>query len=707
MAQPRRDPQALATLPIASMSSHEISAFWVLEDTSGYQERAAEVHKGSAPIALRLYRVKGSQAELVGETAYVPKSEKRSREVKGPLALGLVKQARIRPGGVIAVGSRLARGTALLDGLTEQGLEYVVALTSADGEEQFTGTPERKDILRSRLTAAKWNPSKISAPDSSAIYQVAELGQVTQRGMRGARCVALSAGGISDYRRGLIVGATSLSSCYTSEQVARLLGWTRWIRFVSRRTRRVEAVAGLPLASSFVGKPDATSRLITDLTARVNLKIARKLDRAAAAEELGGLWDSAGSLKGRLAAGKQRLNVIELFAGAGGMGLGFLMAGGLERRYRVLFSGEIDPVYATTLKINHHFLRRGKYVEQDDVPEDTHAADLRSSSAMERAQAAAESYGGVDIVIGGPPCQGFSNANRNSYSSKNPNNKLVDTYVDYVVRLRPRVFIMENVQGILWTPRHDTHEQLSVAQHVASRFAAAGYRLFPKLVDAAWFGVPQHRNRFFLLGVHSDLGYAQDEFGEWGPYPRPTHGPTGSRPFTTVRQAIEDLPAIENGEAREEMPYVGVEGDENVFLAQMRTWAPEDRIWDHVTSRHAEYVLERYNEIPEGGNWSSIAHMMTNYADVKRTHSNIYHRLKWAEPSITIGHYRKAMLIHPAQNRGLSLREASRLQSFPDWFRFAGSENGVEGGLTHKQQQLGNAVCPLVTKAVAEHLLKL
>jgi len=98
---------------------------------------------------------------------------------------------------------------------------------------------------------------------------------------------------------------------------------------------------------------------------------------------------------------------------------------------------------------------------------------------------------------------------------------------------------------------------------------------------------------------------------------------------------------------------------------------------------------------------------MTNYADVQRTHSNIYKRLGWDEPSITIGHYRKSMLIHPSQHRGLSLREAARLQSFPDWFRFAGSPNGGQAGLMHKQQQLANAVCPRVTAAVADFILKL
>src|SRR5262249_14083532 len=102
-----------------------------------------------------------------------------------------------------------------------------------------------------------------------------------------------------------------------------------------------------------------------------------------------------------------------------------------------------------------------------------------------------------------------------------------------------------------------------------------------------------------------------------------------------------------------------------------------DIIYDHVTSRHADYVIDRYRRIPQGGNWENIRDHLTNYTDVSRTHSNIYRRLRWNEPSITIGQYRKSMLVHPSQHRGLSLREAARLQSFPDWFRFSGT-----GGIT-------------------------
>jgi DNA-cytosine methyltransferase len=367
-------------------------------------------------------------------------------------------------------------------------------------------------------------------------------------------------------------------------------------------------------------------------------------------------------------------------------------------------------VCIASLRANHQYLanRISDGVERTSIQ--ATPTDLRSLEAKRMMEAAAKEGSGIDVLIGGPPCQGFSNANRNTWYSGNPNNQLVNIFLEYVELLSPTIFLMENVQGILWTPPHaEGNSELSVADFVSSRLARAGYLVFPKLLDAVWYGVPQYRSRFFLLGIHSRLGYTRGDFGDWGPFPHPTHGPSTRRDYVTVRQAISDLPAISNGDNREELPYRTPQDSRltNKYLRQMRHWAPRGSIYDHVTSRHAEYVIERYKAIPPGGNWQSVVHMMTNYAAVERTHSNIYRRLEWDKPSITIGHYRKSMLIHPQQHRGLSLREASRLQSFPDWFRFAGSADGNGGGLMYKQQQLANAVCPLVTKAIAEFILKL
>jgi site-specific DNA-cytosine methylase len=287
---------------------------------------------------------------------------------------------------------------------------------------------------------------------------------------------------------------------------------------------------------------------------------------------------------------------------------------------------------------------------------------------------------------------------------------MVNIFMRYVERLNPPVFLMENVQGIVWTATNGNgNARASVVEHVLAKMQRAGYLVFPKLLDAVWYGVPQYRTRFFVLGIRKDVGYRAEDFGAWGPFPAPTHGPATPSPCITVRDAIADLPRIGNGHDLDELAYSEpspTELTENLYLRLMRVHAPRHRILDHITSRHADYVVERYKRIPAGGNWESIAKMMSNYADVQRTHSNIYRRLVWDQPSITIGHYRKSMLVHPRQDRGLSLREAARLQSFPDWFRFAGSVDG-EGGLIHKQQQLANAVCPRIAQALASFILGL
>ena len=389
------------------------------------------------------------------------------------------------------------------------------------------------------------------------------------------------------------------------------------------------------------------------------------------------------------------------------MGLGFLLAGMDNGGYRIVYSGEAIPIVVETLRRNHRFYDSSVAVSEGArTPLAVSATDLRDNNALDEADAIARDRGGAHIVIGGPPCQGFSMANRNSWSRRNPNNELIDVFIRYVERLRPLAFLLENVQGILWT--QDRFGGVSVVDVIESRLDAAGYQVFPKLVDAAWYGVPQHRARFFLMGLHRDLGYVQEDFGNQGPFPAPTHGTT-VQPVVTVGDAIGDLPRIGNGCSIEACSYSeSTEGlDGSQFLRYVREGSPKNVLFDHVTSRHADYVIDRYRRIPAGGNWENIRESLTNYANVSRTHSNIYRRLRWDEPSITIGHYRKSMLIHPSQHRGLSLREATRLQSFPDWFRFAGTEDGTPGGLVHKQQQLANAVCPLVTRAIADFMLGL
>lgn len=679
----------------------QVAPFWVLEETSGHLRR--ETRQGATlphpdEFDLRLYQVNNYDVSLLHEKSHPVSSRTEATQERLKQVQAFLRDSGLTAGTIVS-SHRLVSPRGLLPVLSETGLHFVLEISAATRlrflRHDATPTPSS---AREEQVGREWVLVDI-AEDSTADYYAADLGVVEYAGVNGLRCFAVSTGRIDTFQRGTLYGLTSLD--LPLEQLAKLLSWVRWIRVSARKLARATDEVPQPATAT---KTEANPSL--SLPVRANLRIAKRIDEAVAASA----WETDQldnpATYGKLVEGDRPLNVVELFAGAGGMGLGFLLAHGSgTTRFRIIHSAEIQPIYTQTLRWNHQYLRDNSLVADDAVPQTVKPCDLRSAKDVIKADVL--NAGGVDILIGGPPCQGFSSANRNSWSSSNPNNQLVDTYLDYVDLLKPRVLLMENVQGILWTRRHDANQStLSVAEHVVKRLSATGYLFFPKLLDAAWYGVPQHRNRFFLLGIHEDLGYRKDDFGKWGPFPQPTHGPGKKNGFTTVSQAIADLPVVANGHTGDEMDY-SVPEDAGEFVTEMRIGASTGVVTDHIVSRQADYVIERYRQIPEGGNWENIIELMTNYASVGRTHSNIYRRLKWHEPSITIGHYRKSMIVHPEQHRGLSLREAARLQSFPDWFRLAGSPNSLDGGLTHKQQQLANAVCPLVTRAVAKYLITL
>ncbi|HEX6705330.1 MAG TPA: DNA cytosine methyltransferase [Albitalea sp.] len=682
----------------AGVALVSLGPLWIVEEASGHlrpQNRLKQKPR------LRLYKLDGEQLTTVAEQDLVKDDE------RADVVASLLAKAKAHSG-VVVCSFRTVAVSKLLKKLEPRlMLHYVLELDSTlpvvfsrARQGHIARTPKE------RLKSATWADVTLSRASKTSC-RAANLGEADVHGVPNLRCFALSIGGIDTYQRGVLIGATSLpSDLFSLQSMSQALAWTRWIRLAVRRASRSR-----PSATKAGSIPTPSNLLMPGV--QLNLRPNRKLARTHDVKQAGQaafLGETPPTLRGKLTASKNTLNVVELFAGAGGMGLGFLSASSQDGRgFRISSSAEIHPVYVHTLEHNHTYMVERGLCAADAIPSKCEPSDLCSDSVRRRIADQARKRGRVDVVIGGPPCQGFSSANRNSWSASNPNNKLVDAFLDSVQLLSPRVLLMENVQGILWTPREGAGEDLSVASHVLKRLDQMGYMVFPKMLDAVWYGVPQNRNRFFLLGIHKDVGYKREDFGQWGPFPRPTHGPGTKRPFVTVQDAIGDLPVIENGQLDEQLIYrpVARQLAQNAFLSQLRHGAPVDVIWDHVASRHAEYVIERYKAIPEGGNWEDVKHLMTNYADVSRTHSNIYRRLALGEPAITIGHYRKSMIVHPTQHRGLSLREAARLQSFPDWFRFAGSSNSVEGGLMHKQQQLANAVCPNVTKAVAEFILDL
>jgi DNA (cytosine-5)-methyltransferase 1 len=344
---------------------------------------------------------------------------------------------------------------------------------------------------------------------------------------------------------------------------------------------------------------------------------------------------------------------IDLFSGAGGMSLGAEMAG-LKTKLAVDFDASAFATYAH----NHP----DTFVLQADVQ------NLLDISVP---------FASKDIVVyGGPPCQGFSTSNQRTRSSDNDKNWLYRSFINFVRKIRPGWVIFENVRGILET------EGGMFAEQVEADIRALGYDTKKGLMNAAEFGVPQVRSRFFLI---ARLGADAPEL----PAPR-------GMPLVTVDEAFADLPELMNGANISKLPYKTAAT--SAYARLMRGSASE--IENNLVSRNSDYVISRYPYIPQGGNWADIPEeLMTNYQDRSRCHTGIYRRLRPDAPSVVIGNFRKNMLIHPHEHRGLSVREAARLQSFPDSFVFKGS-------IGLQQQQVGNAVPPLLAKTIFETVIE-
>ena len=346
---------------------------------------------------------------------------------------------------------------------------------------------------------------------------------------------------------------------------------------------------------------------------------------------------------------------VDLFSGAGGMSLGASQAG-----VEIALAVESDPWAATTFAENH----KGARVHSDDI------RTLTKSNLRAIAKRRDEL-----IVFGGPPCQGFSWSNLKTRNIDNDSNWLFMEFVRIVDHVKPAWFVFENVQGIVNTEAGRFLDELR-------SLLKNEYTLSEALLNAKDFGVPQDRTRFFLVGSRDNVPFI---------FPTPS-----ARPCPTVDEAISDLPILENGELRCLHPY----GDRKPSQYAKRLRNKLSCCHNHLVTRNAPYVLKRYKHVPQGGNWEDIpARLMRNYADRSRCHTGIYHRLRGDQPSVVIGNFRKNMLIHPTQDRGLSVREAARIQSFPDWFQFHGS-------IGFQQQQVGNAVPPLLAEAVFDSILK-
>ena len=343
---------------------------------------------------------------------------------------------------------------------------------------------------------------------------------------------------------------------------------------------------------------------------------------------------------------------IDLFAGGGGMSLGATWAG-IDVRIAI----ELHPVACQTYRRNH----ANTIVLNQDIRTVSQLKVVRRDDEV--------------VVFGGPPCQGFSTSNQRTRDRSNTRNWLFLEFLRIVGEIGPEWVVFENVAGILQT------EKGYFARSLKHRLRTLGYRVTDGLLNAREAGIPQRRARYFVIGARDRSPPALD--------------PPTPRSFVTVQDAIGDLPFLENGADIDVLPY----RTSPVSSYAKRLRGNRTKCSGHLVTHNADAIIKRYPHIPQGGNWGDIPHeLMDTYADPKRCHTGIYRRLSASEPAVVIGNFRKNMLIHPTQDRGLSVREAARLQSFPDRYEFVGS-------IGLQQQQVGNAVPPLLARSVFDKIV--
>ncbi len=520
-------------------------------------------------------------------------------------------------------------------------------------------------------------------------------------------------------------------------------------------------------------------------------------------------------------------STVDLFAGAGGLSLGFRQTG----KYDIKAAFENNPAMQKTYKRNH---------PGTDVYGDVCVADY------EKIQ---EKYGAIDVVIGGPPCQGFSNANRQKNHVISRNNAMVKEYVRAVAELKPKAFVMENVSmlssdvhrfylcssdmhlvengkvetkdtelllldedymfedaiemvqdkekvlSFIWQEndfkelnvifkasknvkkllsalskhksrlikiaeshihadaedtilRADTSAFRAIQMYYSGVYSAVrlqkaiapaimyqkmlgkaleifdndlvvdryihddglcavirsyavfdyfnavlgdgqdGYIIKSKVLSAADFGAPQKRMRFVAIGIRRDIATDVD-------MPIPVFK---EQEYRTVSDAIKDISDIQPVYNTDD--DIGIEIKEKTKIGELASSLRDSKVLrNHIITKTTDVALERFKAIKPGGNFHSLTdEMKTNtYTDVSRTQNTIYLRLKYDEPSGTVVNIRKSMWIHPTEDRAISVREAARLQTFPDSFIFEGTKD-------KQYQQVGNAVPPILAKAIAQAL---
>ncbi len=346
---------------------------------------------------------------------------------------------------------------------------------------------------------------------------------------------------------------------------------------------------------------------------------------------------------------------MDLFAGVGGLSYGFSKLS----EFNIIAANEIEKDISTAYKLNHPCVEMLN-CDINCLTEDVLKKTLKGQK--------------IDIVVGGPPCQSYSTLGKRQMDERA---NLFLQYKRVLEILQPKAFVFENVVGILSMDGGNLFKQIQ------TEFEELGYVLKYEILDAVDFGVPQHRARVILVGFKNENNFI---------YPTPTHG-IGLKPYVTLKDAIGDLPVLKSGQKKD--TYEG--GITNEFLEFVRCNSNKN-VSEHSAPKNGEHLIKIMEALKDGQSKDDLPEDIRP----KSGYGNTYAKLWWNKPSTTITRNfacpSSSRCIHPRDSRAMSIREGARLQSFPDDYKFYGSDS-------MKRLEIGNAVPPLLSVAIARQML--
>jgi len=358
-----------------------------------------------------------------------------------------------------------------------------------------------------------------------------------------------------------------------------------------------------------------------------------------------------------------KIRTVDLFAGVGGLSYGFAH----DDAFKIIAANEILPAMAKAYELNHPTVK----IYCKDI-KDFGIHDLQNDFNLKS--------GEIDLVVGGPPCQAYSTVGKRLIDD--PRGKLFQEYFRVLKELQPKVFLFENVKGLL------SMQGGELLNRIISLFESLGYRVMHRVLNAADYGVPQIRERVIIIGTKLDRQFT---------YPEPTHFNPGEgislfnqklNPYLTLSEAISDLPFIKSGE--ESFQYSCPPA--NDFQKLMRMNAPA-LLMDHNAPKNNDRLIRLMDLLPDGGTPGDLPEELRPGSGF----ANTYCRLWWDRPSTTITRNlstpSSSRCIHPRAPRPLTTREGARIQCFPDDYIFYGSRSD-------RNLQIGNAVPTFLSIAI-------